>query len=187
MRCLTSKLERRNSPHLGGDVGQVVEFWRGFEKSALGVDQRNAMMRMRFRGPQARTPSAISNSSHELQSKKLEEAAVEHDARRVAMTPFDGELPAVDEICHAWFRLHALYSWSHFSAENHSKMLPCRRRETRLRAGCQLDRVDDPARIGRVFRGDFKGLIAFGGYRRNRLAGTRAEPAIVRPGDDFSS
>ena len=84
----------------GGDVRHIVEPG-GPEKAGLGVDQRYSydaedprqlvrLHRKRFLKKTPHAPIEI-----------FEEAAVEHDASRVAVTPFDRELPAEDEIGHA--------------------------------------------------------------------------------------
>jgi len=84
----------------GGDVRHIVELG-GPEKAGLGVDQRYSydpedprqlvrLHRKRFLKKTPHAPIEI-----------FEEAAVEHDASRVAVTPFDRELPAEDEIGHA--------------------------------------------------------------------------------------
>ena len=46
------------------------------------------------------TPSAGLEQRPGAPIEEFEEAAVEHDAGRIAMGPFDGELPAADEIGH---------------------------------------------------------------------------------------
>jgi len=81
-------------------VRHIVELG-GPEKAGLGVDQRYSydaedprqlvrLHRKRFLKKTPHAPIEI-----------FEEAAVEHDASRVAVTPFDRELPAEDEIGHA--------------------------------------------------------------------------------------
>src|SRR5438094_10609329 len=85
---------------VGGDVRHIVEAG-GPEKAGLGVDQRYSydaedprqlvrLHRKRFLKKTPHAPIEI-----------FEEAAVEHDASRVAVTPFDRELPAKNEIGHA--------------------------------------------------------------------------------------
>src|SRR5438132_11793062 len=84
----------------GGDVRHIVELG-GPEKAGLGVDQRYSydpedprqlirLHRKRFLKKTPHAPIEI-----------FEEAAVEHDASRVAVTPIDRELPAEDEMGHA--------------------------------------------------------------------------------------
>src|SRR5262249_30517370 len=42
-----------------------------------------------------------------------EESAVEHDARRIAMAPLDGELPVIDEVAHVSVKQFARFRlWS---------------------------------------------------------------------------
>src|SRR5215471_21276563 len=90
--------------HFGGDVGHVVELGR-LDEARLGVDQRNADNAVG--GPELARPhpQRFLEQQPRAPVEELEEAAVEHDAGRIAMTPFDGELPVVDEIAHARFRL----------------------------------------------------------------------------------
>jgi hypothetical protein len=85
---------------LGGDVRHIVELG-GSEKAGLGVHQRYSddseghrqLIRFHLKRFLEKTPHAP--------IEILEEAAVEHDASRVAVTPFDRELPAQNEISHA--------------------------------------------------------------------------------------
>src|SRR5262249_37165190 len=85
---------------LGGDVRHIVELG-GSEKAGLGVHQRYSddseghrqFIRFHLKRFLEKTPHAP--------IEILEEAAVEHDASRVAVTPFDRELPAQNEITHA--------------------------------------------------------------------------------------
>src|SRR5262249_58914517 len=84
---------------LGGDVRHIVELGRS-EKAGLGVDQRYSddskghrqLVRFHIKRFLEKTPHAP--------IEILEEAAVEHDASRVAVTPFDPELPAAHESSH---------------------------------------------------------------------------------------
>src|SRR5260370_25029329 len=81
----------------GGDVRHIVELG-GPEKAGLGVDQRYSddskgggqLVRLHLEGFLEKTPHAP--------IEILEEAAVEHDASRVAVTPFDRELSPKHEI-----------------------------------------------------------------------------------------
>src|SRR6476620_10685863 len=88
---------------LGGDVRHVVELG-GPVKASLGADQRNSD------NPEGRCQLVRLHVERRLEQlprapiEILEEAAVEHDARRVAMTPFHRELPPVDKIGHALVR-----------------------------------------------------------------------------------
>jgi hypothetical protein len=85
---------------LGGDVRHIVELG-GSEKAGLGVHQRYSddseghrqLIRFHLKRFLEKTPHAP--------IEILEEAAVENDANRVAVTPFDRELPAQNEISHA--------------------------------------------------------------------------------------
>src|SRR5919197_1928740 len=86
---------------LGGDVRHIAEPG-GLEKASLGVDQGDSddaedASQLVWPDVERRFEQAP-----RAPIEKLEEAAVEHDPGRVAMTPFDGELPAIDEIGHAW-------------------------------------------------------------------------------------
>src|SRR5262249_16048379 len=87
----------------GGDVRHIVEL-SGSKKAGRGVDQRYSddsegdrqLVRFhlkRFLEKTRHAPMQI-----------FEEAAVEDDASRIAVTPFDRDLPAEDEIGHARFR-----------------------------------------------------------------------------------
>src|SRR5262245_4810887 len=86
--------------HFGGNVRHVVEFGR-LEKARLGADQGNSddaegrcqLLRLH--------PERLLEQPPGAPVEILEKTAVEHDACRVAMTPFDRELPAIDEIGHA--------------------------------------------------------------------------------------
>src|SRR5262249_2743044 len=84
---------------LGGDLGNVVEAG-GPDEARPGIDQRNAEdaeLSAEITGPHAeRRLEKLPRTPVE----ELEEAAVEHDAGRIAMAPFGDELQAVDEICH---------------------------------------------------------------------------------------
>src|SRR5207248_8998808 len=88
---------------LGGDVRHVVELG-GAVKAGLGVDQWNPD------DPEGRCQIVRLHVERRLEQPPrapieiLEEAAVEYDARRVAMAPFHRELPPVDEIGHARVR-----------------------------------------------------------------------------------
>ena len=107
---------------LGGDVRHIVEL-SGSKKAGRGVDQRYSddsegdrqLVRFHLKRFLEKTPHAP--------IEIFEEAAVEDDASRIAVTPFDRELPAEDEIGHARFRVS-------FLADGATK--------ARLRAGCQI-------------------------------------------------
>ena len=77
--------------------------------------------------------------------EELEEAAVEYDAGRIAMTPFDGELPAIDEIGHTGFGPD-----------------PAAHRNAPLRPMSIAGQIR-PDREYSPFRSTFKELIAFAG------------------------
>src|SRR5262249_19224998 len=85
---------------LGGTVRDVVELG-GLDEAGAGVDDRKA--HDAEGRPQLRRPHAQRLLEHapDAPVEELEEVAVEDDAGRIAMTPFDDELPVVDEIAHA--------------------------------------------------------------------------------------
>src|SRR5262249_35670785 len=120
---------------LGGDVRHIVELG-GSEKAGLGVDQRYSddserhgqLVRFHLQRFLEKTPHAP--------NEIFEGAAVEHDASRVAMTPFDRELPAEDEIGHARFR---------FPLRRH-KSPPARRMSNRPKHACGTYGSDANAR-----------------------------------------
>src|SRR5262252_6659100 len=85
---------------LGGDVRDIVEL-SGLEKAGLGVHQRNAHDAEGRAQLVRRYAQCRFEQQPDAPIEKLEEMAVEHDAGRVAMTPFDRESPAAHEIGHA--------------------------------------------------------------------------------------
>src|SRR5689334_15554108 len=70
--------------HLGGDVRHVIELG-GLHEARLGVDQRNPENSVSR--PELARPHPQRRLEHEPGApiEELEEAAVEHDARRIAM------------------------------------------------------------------------------------------------------
>ena len=95
----TSKLERRNSPMIGMHLDLVAEFGRHHEFGAR-IDQRHAED---FEGLRHLVRLHAERGLEQVPARrveKLEEAAVEDDAGRVAIGPVDGELPLVDEVAH---------------------------------------------------------------------------------------
>ena len=99
-RCSTSKLERRNSLTCDVNLHDVAEPRRGKEARA-GVNQRNAddpegagkISRLYAERRLEKRPSAP--------IEEFEETAVEDDPCRVAIAPFDGELPPAEDIGHS--------------------------------------------------------------------------------------
>ena len=89
--CATSKLERRNS--LTCDASSTASPNRaGERKLARGVDQRNADDAEGGPKSGGLTPSAGLEQRPGAPVEELEEAAVEDDAGRVAVAPFNREL-----------------------------------------------------------------------------------------------
>src|ERR1700730_18273774 len=85
---------------LGGDIRDIVELG-GLEKAGLGVHQRNAHDAEGRPHFVRRHTQCRFEQQPDAPIEKLEEMAVEHDAGRVAMPPFDRKSPAVYEIGHA--------------------------------------------------------------------------------------
>ena len=109
IRCATSKLERRNS--LTCDVISTTSpNFAGARKRAPASTSGMPMMPNAF---QVRRFDAQRQFEQRPGApiEEFEEAGVEDDARWVAMAPFDGELPAIDQSGHAPTLEHVGLSW----------------------------------------------------------------------------
>src|ERR1700727_1355905 len=89
--------------HPGGELDNIAEPRRR-QKARAGIDQRYA------HDAESRAELVRLHAERRLEQgpgapiEKFEEPAVEDDAGRVAMAPFDHELPSVDETGHCFGR-----------------------------------------------------------------------------------
>src|SRR5664280_2413242 len=86
--------------HPRGDIHHVAEF-RGFQEIGARVHQRNTDDAEGFRQLMRRHAERGFEQHPGADVEHLEKAAVEHDAGRVALAPFDGQLSAECERRHA--------------------------------------------------------------------------------------
>ena len=146
-------LEARTPEFATSDAISAISLNRaGLRKRALASTSGIPTMPNAAAKLPGRTPSAVSIINQEFQSKYSNKRLLNAIPGGVAMPPFDGELPAVNEIDHALFRS------------------PSGGTETRPGRGCQSAAGLGAGGVRAAFGGDFKGLIAFSGRPWDRLA-----------------
>ena len=99
-RCSTSKLERRNSLNSRGQVDNVAEFY-SLDEIGPHIDQGNSHDAESARKLVWLDAERGLEHLPRARVEHLEEAAIEHDPRGIALTPLDCELFAIGEGRHA--------------------------------------------------------------------------------------